>query len=781
MNKRSNFKTIGLFHKALFVAVITLIFLVSISLTTLARENTIPLDPDINTFLGINEADIFTESLGLLCTDDVDGANDKPGQKDLTQMCVDNSVDPIKIRFNWDEIYGGGANTYDACNMFDTDSDGNVNISFCVTVAANDSTDIMEYKNISLYSCGDDKPDRCTQPVNILTPSFGTACSVSQQNLDPFPAGADYPQDTVGTCDLVRNDAGGESAVLVNLCSFPSQQPNSDPSDCITEPGSGFITVIKDASPDLSSIAFNFAVNDGSSDLYNPVINGSGASDRLAVIEGTYSVTETVPVDWNLDKASCVEINRGAVGSPNLENDGVFEIAVQSGDDITCTFEDSLLVQPSISTTPVPSAGFVGDVLHDSASLSNGYNPGGTITFKLYSPQDQTCEGQPEYEEIVPVSGNGNYNTKTGFQTNIAGTWRWVAVYSGDDHNPPAMSGCDDEQVTIRKQSTETTTFPIPTRGIVGVILNDTADVTIVDTDEATVIISATSAITPTGDVTFRLYEPGDSECESPIFTETVPLIDSAAKTTTGYTTSLAGIYLWTAEYSGDDAFDPSQDACGDEVVIVEKDTPTITTTPKPEEANIWTRLHDTALLANGFNPTGTVTFKLYDPDDATCTDPVHTEAVELDGLKAQTIDGFVANKIGTWRWMAEYSGDVNNNPANSGCNDERVTIKNYSLFVPIMRNDFTPPICSFTWRQTYNGYQARIDLVWENAASPEEAPEAHRVKWGDNTHTKFTGESGSRAFWHTYAEPGWYYVYIMLWGHDGQKYFPCSDWVDPP
>ena len=135
--------------------------------------NTTALDPEIAAIESI-------DGLGLLCTDDVHGANDEPGQKDLTQMCVDSAANPIKLSFNWDEIYGGGANTYDACSMFDTDGDGDVNYSFCLTVEANAFSDIMEYKGISLYSCGNDKPDRCTQPVVLLTPSPGTACSAAQ-------------------------------------------------------------------------------------------------------------------------------------------------------------------------------------------------------------------------------------------------------------------------------------------------------------------------------------------------------------------------------------------------------------------------------------------------------------------------------------------------------------------------------------------------------------------------------------------------------------------------
>src|SRR5947208_9471370 len=55
----------------------------------------------------------------------------------------------------------------------------------------------------------------------------------------------------------------------------------------------------------------------------------------------------------------------------------------------------------------------------------------------------------------VAVSGNGTYHsadgtTKTGSNvTTQAGTYHWLAKYSGDDNNNPAGSTCADEAVVI--------------------------------------------------------------------------------------------------------------------------------------------------------------------------------------------------------------------------------------------------------------------------------------------------------------------------------------------
>lgn len=962
---------------------ISLIVILSITVSALAKDT--PTQKYVNHAYGFMNQELGQfEDLELFCTDDVDGPNDEPGQKDLTRMCVNSSSDPVLIDFNWDEIYGGGANTYDACSLFDNDGDGNANYSFCTTVSANPISDIMEYQSVTLYSCGDDKPDRCTQPVNIEVPSVGTGCTVSQEELDPFPAGAEYPLDTVGSCSIVRSDITGSAAVLLNVCSFPSQQPNSDPSDCIVEPSSGFITIVKEAIPDIDTVPFEFAINDGEIDVFNPIIYGSGISDRLSVIEGIYSVTELVPQDWNLDSASCTEVIDGSVGIPNLSASGVFEIIVQSGNDITCTFTDSRLYTPALSTTPEPTMGYVGDTLQDTAILSGGYNPTGTISFKLYDPADANCSGLAVYTEVVLVNGNGNYSTTSGFAANKDGIFRWVAEYSGDTYNSPAASGCEDEQVTILKHTTNLTTLPNPTIGWVGDMLNDSATVTSNhaltgnvtfnlyepgdDTCQTPVftqsvpLVGGTATTSPgymsdmegtwrwtanypgdfanlpsssgcqeelvlisinptnitttpnpttgkvgdilndsaivtsdydlTGTVTFKLYPPGDDTCLEPVFSQIVPVGDGNVSTNPGYQNNIAGTWRWTAEYSGDfanapsssgcndelviiDKYDPSittqpnpssglvgitlndtailtsdfeltgevlfklfepgdvtcqtpvytqtvpvnstteatievstnpgypsdiagtwrwtaeylgdfanypsTSGCDDELVILSKHSPTIQTTPDPVIGFIWDRLNDSATLSGGFNATGNVTFSLYQPGDTTCQSAIYEEIVVITDDQANTVIGFLSNQSGVWRWKAAYSGDVNNNPAVSGCDDELVTIQLYNLFLPFLANDPTPPICSFTWRQTYNGYQVRLDLTWENAAAPGEAPEDHRIKWGDNTHTLFTGESGSRPFWHTYQQPGWYFVYIVLWGHDGEKYFPCSGWVDPP
>jgi hypothetical protein len=89
---------------------------------------------------------------------------------------------------------------------------------------------------------------------------------------------------------------------------------------------------------------------------------------------------------------------------------------------------------------------------------------------------------------------------------------------------------------------------------------------------------------------------------------------------------------------------------------------------------------NDNFTLSGGLGtPTGTVTFNLYAPTDATCAGtPAYTQTVTLtNGAAATTNSTFHATTEGTWRWASTYSGDAYNNSASSTCGVERFTIAN--------------------------------------------------------------------------------------------------------
>jgi hypothetical protein len=91
---------------------------------------------------------------------------------------------------------------------------------------------------------------------------------------------------------------------------------------------------------------------------------------------------------------------------------------------------------PSISATPgAPVVLNTGMSLTDSVTLSGGQNLTGSITFTLLSPSNAVV-----YTDTVTVTGNGTYNTSMGTSAGsavptLAGTYQWVATYSGDGNN----------------------------------------------------------------------------------------------------------------------------------------------------------------------------------------------------------------------------------------------------------------------------------------------------------------------------------------------------------
>ena len=109
----------------------------------------------------------------------------------------------------------------------------------------------------------------------------------------------------------------------------------------------------------------------------------------------------------------------------------------------------------------------IGQQISDTATLTGGFNPTGTMTFTLFGPDNVECTGQPIFTSVHPVTTNGDYPSAP-FTPTLVGTYRWIAHYSGDANNGPAgPTSCNDaleavlvSQVTTTTSST-TTTLPL--------------------------------------------------------------------------------------------------------------------------------------------------------------------------------------------------------------------------------------------------------------------------------------------------------------------------------
>ena len=185
--------------------------------------------------------------------------------------------------------------------------------------------------------------------------------------------------------------------------------------------------------------------------------------------------------------------------------------------------------------------------------------------------------------------------------------------------------------------------------------------------DSATV----TGGSDPTGTITFNLYN-NPNGTGTPLFTDTEPLTGGVA-TSASYTATATGTDYWVATYNGDSVNSAVSTGSGGEPVTITKATPSISTSQQPATATSGSQIADQATVSGGYNPTGTVTFNLYNNPNGTGT-PLFTDTEPLaDGVA--TSNGYTATSTGTDYWAATYNGDANNSSATSAASSEPVTI----------------------------------------------------------------------------------------------------------
>jgi len=231
---------------------------------------------------------------------------------------------------------------------------------------------------------------------------------------------------------------------------------------------------------------------------------------------------------------------------------------------VTITWSTSGLASPSLSSAASGSVA-TGGAISDSATLSGGSSPTGTITFQLFGPGDTSCT-TPIATSSATVTGDGTYGSSP-FTATTPGAYRWVAGYGGDGANNSTGGACGatGESVTVVAPLASPSLSTVASGSVVaGGQISDSG------------ALSGGSA--PSGTITFTVFGPGDTSCSTPLASSSAAVSGNGTYASAPFTAATAGTYMWVARYGGDMANSPASEACGASGESVSVSTPTAST-----------------------------------------------------------------------------------------------------------------------------------------------------------------------------------------------------------
>jgi hypothetical protein len=385
--------------------------------------------------------DVRIVSFPVTCRNDSAGANDVPGQKDLTQECESpTSTNPMVISWNWDVMDQPGGNSADACALFDTDNDGLANYALCVSWQGQR---VMQSGYPQLYSCADTRSDRCTGPTP-LSITNGSACAVELASDDSFSGGTDFPLDTKAFCSINLADVGGaQISSLIDVCSYPSAVPNSAPSDCVViSTARGNLEVIKSVVPNDTSTNWNMSWTGPTP--YSTTITGSGDTGIQPVTAGSYNLSEAAGSGTDLslyDSTWACTVNGSASSSGS--GTSISGVSVANGNVVICTFTN---------TRKTGSLQIFKDVAPDAPSTNWDFAATGPTPYNCSIAGDGSCTAQTVFTGSYSVTETAGSGTNLGDY----GT-SWACTVDGSPG--PSGSGTTLSGLTINKNEIVVCTF----------------------------------------------------------------------------------------------------------------------------------------------------------------------------------------------------------------------------------------------------------------------------------------------------------------------------------
>jgi hypothetical protein len=195
-------------------------------------------------------------------------------------------------------------------------------------------------------------------------------------------------------------------------------------------------------------------------------------------------------------------------------------------------------------------------------------------------------------------------------------------------------------------------------------------------TDGAT--LGGANASTATGAVAYKVYS--NSTCTQLVAAAGEGVLAGSAAAGSTAVNLAPGVYYWQATYGGDANNKAVSSECGSEVLTVQ--APTTTTTiqtgggvigasiPVLKGSAVTDQAH--IVGAQAATATGAVTYTLY--KEASCKTVLTSSVATVTGGVAGP-SASVSPSVGTYYWVASYSGGGLNAPSSSACGSEKLIV----------------------------------------------------------------------------------------------------------
>jgi hypothetical protein len=232
--------------------------------------------------------------------------------------------------------------------------------------------------------------------------------------------------------------AGTTSRDLLNVCSFPSGEPNSNPFDCVVQAGAAFIQIVKVSDP-VSTTLFGFTLSIPSTDGTDQYAVQAGvATGLLPVAPGNnYTITETNPTNWSLYTVSCT-VDGVSTGTANVAQNKITGINAKTGQTTVCTFTNKGLITGSVTYTVT-----VANLTAEAVSL-----------FSLNDDKFGNLNGVGTCATGGTIAGSGSYSCS--FTKTLTGA-------AGTSHtNTVTAVAKDDETNSVTRTGSATVSFVSP-------------------------------------------------------------------------------------------------------------------------------------------------------------------------------------------------------------------------------------------------------------------------------------------------------------------------------